>query len=93
MEAWISRSRESGVWKGRAKLSKRGSGLLRRMLAPFSTSQYSPGRLGLWRLLSSFGRARSEVWLGLDGRHAQNAGCRRPFDSKQERSMIPRKSA
>jgi transposase len=27
--------KESGLWKGKAKLSKRGSGLLRRVLAPF----------------------------------------------------------
>lgn len=85
--------KESGVWKGRAKLSKRGSGLLRRMLASFSPSQYSPTRLGLWGLLSSFGRSRSQERFSLDGCYAQNAGRLRPFDSKPERSMIPRRSA
>jgi len=33
--------KESGKWKGKAKLSKRGSGLLRQMLALFRLAEYS----------------------------------------------------
>lgn len=39
--------KESGLWKGKAKLSKRGSGLLRRMLYMCRTTQHFPGGLGL----------------------------------------------
>jgi transposase len=68
--------KESGLWKGQAKLSKRGSGRLATNALFGGLAQHSPGGLRLWRLLLSTGRARSEVWLRLDGGHAQNAsGC------------------
>ena len=66
--------KESGKWKGKANLSKHGSGLLRRMLSPFSSAQHSPGRLGFRNLLSPPGRAWPQERFGPDGSHAQNAG-------------------
>lgn len=59
--------KESGHRIGKAKLSKRGSGLLRRVLAPFCLAQHSHGRLRFWGLLSSLGGTWTEVWLGADG--------------------------
>jgi transposase len=51
--------KESGQWKGKAKLSKRGSGLLRRVLALFGDWEYSLGGIPFWCLLPSFGAAGS----------------------------------
>jgi len=51
--------KESGQWKGKAKLSKRGSGWVRRVLALFGAPKYSLGGIRFWRLLPSFGAAGS----------------------------------
>jgi transposase len=66
--------KESGQWKGKAKLSKRGSGLVRRVLALFGDPKYSPGGVPFWCLLPSFGAAGPQERLRLDGCDAQNAG-------------------
>jgi transposase len=71
--------KESGLWKGKAKLSKRGSGLVRRMLYMAALRSISDDRFGLWRLLSAPGGAWSQERLGSDGRHAQNAGGSSPL--------------
>ncbi len=55
--------KESGQWKGKAKLSKHGSGLVRRVLALFGAPKYSPGGVRFWRLLPSSGAAEPR---GLD---------------------------
>ncbi len=49
--------KESGQWKGKAKRVLAWSGLVRRVLALFGTPKYSPGGVGFWRLLPSFGAA------------------------------------
>ncbi|GHO54431.1 transposase [Ktedonobacter robiniae] len=65
--------KESGLWKGKAKLSKRGSGLLRRVLSMTALRS-------IHREDSAFGVyyqrqvARSQDRLGPHGRHAQDAG-------------------
>lgn len=69
-----SEIKESGMWKGKAKLSKRGSGLLRRMLYMAALRSIHEARLSLWSLLSAPGGAWSKVWLGPDSCHAQNVG-------------------
>jgi transposase len=68
--------KESGKWKGHVKLSKQGSGRIRRVLAPFSTAQRPFGRVCLWGVLSSPGGTRDEKGEGVDGSHAQNADRR-----------------
>jgi len=70
--------KESGQWKGKAKLSKHGSGLVRRVLALFGAPKYSLGRVCFWRLLPSFGAAGPQERISLDGSDAQNAGGRCP---------------
>ncbi len=70
--------KESGQWKGKAKLSKHGSGLVRRVLALFGHAKYSLAGVCFWRLLPSFGAAGPEVWISLDGSDAENAGGRCP---------------
>jgi Transposase IS116/IS110/IS902 family len=72
--------KESGKFKGKAKLSKRGSGLLRQILSSFRLAQYSARRLRLRGLLSSSGRARAEVNVRHHGRHAQDGGGSDPSD-------------
>ena len=62
--------KERGQWKGKAKRSKQGSGLLRQILSPFRSAQYSPGRLRLRGIVSSSGRARVEENVRHHGRHA-----------------------
>ena len=62
--------KESGLWKGKAKLSKRGSGLLRRMLYMAALRSISDDRFGFWDLLSALGGARSQKGISSDGRHA-----------------------
>jgi transposase len=47
--------KQSGKWKGETKLSKRGSGRLRRILAPFGSQEHSLAHFSLWPLLSSPG--------------------------------------
>ena len=47
--------KQSGKWKGQVKLSKRGSGRLRRILAPFGSQEHSLANFSLWTLLSSPG--------------------------------------
>ena len=50
MQAWIERLKESGLWKGQANLSKRGSGLLRQMLylAAMRSSQLEGSAFGAY---------------------------------------------
>jgi transposase len=52
--------KESGKFKGKAKLSRRGSGLLRQILSFLRHPQYSSAGFRLWSLLSSPGGARIE---------------------------------
>lgn len=66
--------KESGQWKGKAQLSKRGSGLVRRVLALFGPTKYSLGGVRFWCLLPSFGAAGSQERVSLDGSDADNAG-------------------
>ena len=85
--------KESGLWKGKAKLSKRGSGPA--LAGPLydGFALHSSGRFGLWCLLSAFGGARSQDRLGSDGRDAQIAGGGRSRDCcMREKSMIPTRS-
>ena len=51
--------KESGQWEGKAKFSKRGSGLLRRVSLLFGDPKYSLGGIPFWCLLPSFGAAGS----------------------------------
>jgi transposase len=53
--------KESGKWKGQAKLSKRGSGRLRRMLYLAAVRSIRRKRVAFWSLLSSPGRAWDEA--------------------------------
>ena len=67
--------RESGKWQGRRKLSKRGSGALRRCLFLAALGSLRRERLSLWRLLSCAGGAWA-AWVSCaDGGDAQNVGC------------------
>ena len=59
--------KESGLWKGKAKLSKRGRELLKRVLAPFCLAQHLHQRLRFWGLLSSLGGTWTQERLGADG--------------------------
>jgi hypothetical protein len=45
--------KESGKWKGQAKLSKRGSGRLLRILYAGFGALCAPQNLGLWSLFMS----------------------------------------
>jgi hypothetical protein len=73
--------KESGKWKGKAKLSKRGSGLLRQMLALFRLAEYSFRGFRLWGILSSFGGTRTQENICCDGCHAQDGDSRDSFDT------------
>ncbi len=65
--------KQSGKWQGKAKLSKRGSGQLPRLV--FSRCAQCPTeRLGLWGVLPSLGGAWHEEGNGPCRRDAQNAG-------------------
>jgi transposase len=66
----------SGLWKGQAKLSKRGSGRLATDALCGGLAQHSSGGLRLWCLLLPTGRARSQARLRLGSGDAQNAGSR-----------------
>jgi transposase len=52
--------KQSGKWKGQTRLSKRGSGRLRRVLAPFCRALGTPPRVSLWSLLPSSDRSWHE---------------------------------
>jgi Transposase IS116/IS110/IS902 family len=78
--------KQSGKWKGQAKLSKRGSGRLRRILAPFSHPPHAPTCIRLWSLLSSVSRPGQEKARCHDGRDAQDADCR--LSTAQDRGDV-----
>ena len=66
--------KESGWWKGQAKLSKRGSGRLATDAFFGGLAQHPPAEFRLWRQLTPAGGAWSEVWFRLAGGDAQTAG-------------------
>jgi Transposase IS116/IS110/IS902 family len=79
----IKRLKQSGKWKGQTKLSKHGSGRVRRILylaALRSIHQEHP----LWGFLSAFDGSGDEKGHGWSGSHAQNGECRCPFDPDAE---------
>jgi len=78
--------KESGKWRGQTKLSKRGSGRLRRILYPGLAPQRPFGRIGLWGLLSPSGGTWDEKGQGLDGGHEENADCGGSLD--QNRGVV-----
>jgi transposase len=70
--------KQSGKWKGQTKLSKRGSGHVRRILSPFRSKAHSSTYFSLWHVLPSSGGPRFEKRNGCYRGHAQTADRRRP---------------
>jgi hypothetical protein len=75
--------RESGKWKGKAKLSKQGSGLLRQMLYLAAIRSISEASLRLWRVLPASGCARTREDVRAHGSDAQNGGGGNPSDTNR----------
>ena len=71
--------RTSGKWQGQAKLSKRGSGLLRRVLYLAAVRSVHMSDSAFGGLLPSAGRTWAAQGVSLDCRDAQNADRGRPL--------------
>jgi hypothetical protein len=78
MSGSIKRLKQSGKWKGQTKLSKHGSGRVRRILSPFCVTKHSSGTIPLWGELTAPGGSRHEKGHGGSGSHAQHVDCCRP---------------
>src|SRR5713226_2415456 len=72
--------KQSGKWKGQTKLSKHGSGRVRRILYLAARREHSPGTIPLWGVLPAPGGAWDEKGHGGGGGDAQNVDCGRPSD-------------